>query len=74
MMTPERDRELAKRARMLSLVIAAAVFLWLGGQWIGRMIGLPGRFALLFDLMAIGAFVWVLVVAMGIWRARRSDS
>ncbi len=74
MMTPERDRELARRARMLSLVVAVAAILWLGGNWIGRMIGLPGRFALLFDLMAIGAFVWVLVVAIGIWRARRSDS
>ncbi|MGB0901949.1 DUF5337 domain-containing protein [Halocynthiibacter sp.] len=73
-MTPEKDHELARRARMLSLVVAGAVILWLGGQWIGRLLGLPGRFAYLFDLMAIAAFVWVLVVAIGIWRARRDDS
>ncbi len=73
-MTPERDKELAKRARSLSLVIAVATVLWLGGQWIGKMVGLPGRYAYLFDLMAIAAFIWVLIVVIGIWRARRDDS
>lgn len=72
-MTPERDKEMAKRARMLSFVIAGTMILWMGGQWIGGELGIDTRFVYLLDLAAIAAFVWALVVAFGIWRARRND-
>lgn len=58
---------------MVALVIAGAMLLWLAAQVLGPMLGLPGRYALLFDFMAIAAFVWALVVIAQIWRARRDD-
>jgi len=70
---PEEDKALARQARMLSLVIAATVVLWLGGQWLGGALGIEGRYAFLLDLIAIAAFIWVLVVALQIWRKRRDS-
>ena len=69
--SPEEDRALARQARMLSIVIAVTVILWLGGQWLGGKLGLETRFVFLLDLAAIAAFIWALVVGIGIWRKRR---
>ena len=69
----EQDRALARKGRMVALVIAGAMLLWLAAQLLGPMLGLPGRYALLFDFMAIAAFIWALVVTAQIWRARRDD-
>ena len=49
------------------------MLIWMGAQVIGPQLGMPGRYAFLFDFMAIGALVWALVVASQIWRARRDD-
>ncbi len=57
--------------RMVSVVIAATMIAWLGAQFIGRQLGLPGRYAILFDLAALAAFFWSMVVIYQIWRARR---
>jgi hypothetical protein len=40
---------------------------------IGKMVGLPGRFALLFDFAAMAALIWALVNIYQIWRARQAD-
>jgi hypothetical protein len=37
------------------------------------MVGLPGRFALLFDFAAMAALIWALVNIYQIWRARQAD-
>ncbi len=72
-MTPEEDRRLSRQARVVSIVIAVTMVLWLGAQWLGREIGLAGRYAILFDLAALAAFFWALVVIFRIWRRRREN-
>ena len=72
-MSPEEDRQLAKTARMVAIVIAATMLAWIGAQWLGPRMGLAGRYAFLFDLAALAAFVWALVVTFQIWRKRRED-
>ena len=66
------DRRLAVEARVVAVVIAATMILWMGAQWAGGQLGLAPRFALLIDLMALAAFVWALIVTYGLWRRRRS--
>ncbi len=61
----------AREARLVALVLAGTMALWLGGQWLGGKLGLEARYAFLFDLMAIAGFVWALVVTYRIWRGRQ---
>jgi hypothetical protein len=68
----DRDRQLARQARLASVVIAATMVLWLGAQFLGGTLGWPPRFAFLFDLAALAAFIWALAVTYRIWRARRN--
>lgn len=72
-MASDQDQVLAKKARLVSLVIAGAMLFWIGAQWIGGMFGITVRFQLLIDLIAIAAFVWALAVMYQIWRARRDN-
>ena len=72
-MSPEEDRQLARQARMVALVIAGTMLAWIGAQWLGPRLGLAGRYAFLFDLAALAAFFWALVVTYQIWRKRRED-
>ncbi|MBV1868102.1 MAG: DUF5337 domain-containing protein [Marinosulfonomonas sp.] len=72
-MGPDEDQQLAKRARMVALVVAATMLLWIGAQFLGRKIGLEARFAFLFDLAALAGFFWAAYVAIQIWRRRRED-
>lgn len=67
-----KDIHLARQARLVGIVLAATMVLWVGGQWIGGQMGWPPRFALLFDLAALAAFIWALAVTYQIWRKRRS--
>ena len=61
----DRDRSLAREARLVAVVIAATAALWLGAQW---TIEPANRYMILFDLAALAAFVWALVVTWRIWR------
>ncbi|SEK70387.1 DUF5337 domain-containing protein [Pacificibacter marinus] len=72
-MAPDKDSRLAKKARLVSLVIAGTMVLWIGAQWVGSTLGLTTRYAVLFDLLALAAFVWALIVIYQIWRARQSS-
>ena len=73
-MTPEQtEQQLVRKTRMVSIVIALTMVLWLGVQFIGKNYGIAGRYALLFDFAALAAFFWSLVVIYQIWRARRQD-
>lgn len=69
----KRDDAIAKKGRMVALVIAGAMIFWIGGQFLRTQLALPLRFAFLIDFMAIAAFVWALVVILQIWRARQDD-
>jgi len=68
--TPAEARR-ARDARLVAVVLAATMGLWLGGQWLGGKLGLEARYAFLFDLAAIAGFVWALVVTYRIWRGRQ---
>lgn len=73
-MTPgEKDILLARKARMVGIVIAATMILWLGVNFVGASLGLDGSYALLFDFAALAAFVWALVNIYQIWRARQDS-
>ncbi|MDT8856157.1 DUF5337 domain-containing protein [Paracoccaceae bacterium Fryx2] len=69
--TPE-DRYLAKQARMVAFMIAGTMILWVGAQWLGGRLGWDSRFAFLFDLAALAAFVWALVVTYRLWRRQKA--
>lgn len=70
-MPDPRERLLARQARLVALVIAGTMVLWIGAQYLGGQLGWPPRFALLIDLFALAGFFWALVVTYRIWRQRR---
>ena len=70
-MSSDQDQKQARAGRVVSLVIAGTMVLWLAAQWLGPQLGLPGRYALLIDFAAIGALVWALVVTLQLLRKRQ---
>ncbi len=64
---------MARKGRHVALVIAGAMLLWLAVQFLAPMIGLPGRYALLFDFAALAAFLYAGVNIFQIWRARQDN-
>lgn len=67
---PQHD---TRQVRVVAVVLAGTMVLWLLAQWIGGYLGLPGRFAVLFDFAALAAFGWALMVTFRIWRKRQKD-
>jgi uncharacterized membrane protein len=67
------EMQLARKGRTVGVVIAVTMLVWMGAQWVGSQMDWPVRFVFLFDLAAIAALVWALVVTMQIWRARRDN-
>ena len=65
------DMRLAKEARLVAVVIAVTMILWLGAQWLGGKAGWETRLVFLFDLAALAAFIWALVVTWRIWRRQK---
>lgn len=61
----------AAQARLVAIVLAGTMGLWLGAQWLGGQMGWDTRFVFLFDFAAIAAFVWAMVVTYQIWRGRQ---
>lgn len=72
-MARNTDQEIARQGRIVAVVIAGAMLLWIGAQVLGAKLGLPPRFAFLFDLLALAAFLWALVNIFWIWRKRRDS-
>ncbi|MEP2532828.1 DUF5337 domain-containing protein [Shimia sp.] len=73
-MTAEpQDQQQARKGRIVALVIAGTMLIWIGVQWIANQVGLPGRYAFLFDFAAIAALIWALVNIYQIWRARQNN-
>lgn len=60
-----------KQARLAAIVIFVTMIVWMALQWIGGQIGLEPRYAFLFDLSALAAFAWALIVLFRVWRARQ---
>jgi len=72
-MTDAHDKALGRKGRMIGLVIAGTMVLWIAMQWIGPKLGLPGRYALLFDFAALAALIWAMVGINQMRRARRAS-
>ena len=70
-MSGQQDQDLARKGRIISLLIAGTMLVWLAAQWVGPKLGLPGRYALLLDFAAMAALMWALVNIYQIWRARQ---
>ena len=68
-----REMALARQARLVAVVLVVTILAWLGLQWIGGQMGWATRWVFLFDLAALAAFLWALIVTVRIWRARRSE-
>ena len=61
-------RDPKRKAQVAAIVIFVAMVGWMGASWIGGKIGLPIRYAFLFDFAALAAFAWALFVLFGVWR------
>ena len=68
----ETDQALGRQARLVSIVIAVTMILWMAAQWLGGKLGLPERYVFLVDLFALAGFLWALIVTWQIWRKRRT--
>jgi hypothetical protein len=68
------DLRNGRDARMVAVVLVATMALWLGAQFIGGRLGWEARFVFLFDLAALAAFIWTMVVTYRIWRRQKADS
>jgi hypothetical protein len=67
-----RERVLMARSRVVSLVIAGAMVLWLLSLWFVPAFGLPVRYSFLFDFAALAALFWGFVVSLQLKRARKA--
>ena len=61
-----------RQVRLVALVLAATMALWMFASWAGGFYGWQPRFAFLFDFMALAAFAWALIVSWRLWRARHA--
>ncbi len=72
MQSPDQNEmKRAAQTRLVAFVLAGTMIGWMGVQWLGGWAGWEARFAFLFDLAALAAFVWALVVTYQIWRGRQ---
>ena len=73
-MSNDTDKAIAAKGRHIALVIAGTMVLWLIlSLFIGPMLGLPGRYALLFDLLALAGLIYALVNIFQLWRLRQDS-
>ena len=70
----EQDMALARQARLAGAVMAVAIVLWVGLQFVGGQLGWQARYAFLVDFAALAAFAWGLIVTFRIWRLKEPPS
>jgi len=61
------------QVRLAAGVVIVTMLVWVAVQALGGHLGWPVRFVFLFDLAALAAFTWALIVLARVWRARRRD-
>ena len=66
----ERRGEI-RQGRVVGLVVAVTMLIWILAQSLGSYLGLPGRYALLIDFLAMVAFLWAIISGILMWRSRR---
>lgn len=67
-----RERALAAKGRMVSLVIVGTMVLWILSLWLAPKVGLTSRHSILIDLFALAALLWSFIVSMQLRRARKA--
>lgn len=67
----EQEQIHRRQVRLVAVVLAVTMVLWMIASWAGGFYGWQPRFAFLFDFLALAAFAWALIVSYRIWRARR---
>ena len=72
-MSEQSDKAQSRKGQTVALVIAGTMLIWLAANWAGPALGLPGRYALLFDFAALAALFWAMVVIYQMWQARRAS-
>ena len=73
-MSNETDQQIARKGRHVALVVAGAMVIWFGAGLLGGALGLPGRFALLFDFAALAALIYAFFNIYQIWRLRQGNN
>lgn len=73
-MDKDKEQAIARKGRHIGIVIAVTMVLWLAmTMFIGPAVGLPGRFALLFDFAALAGFIYAGVNIFQLWRMRQDN-
>ncbi len=73
-MSTDQDLAIAQKGRHISLVIAGTMVAWIIlSLFVGPAIGLPGRFALLFDFAALAGLIYAVVNLIQLWRMRQDS-
>lgn len=67
-----KEQALSRQARVVSIVIAVTMIVWMAAQWVGGKLELPSHYVFLADLFALAGFLWALIVTFQIWRKRRA--
>jgi MFS family permease len=70
-MNREHDQALARKGRMIALVIAGGGLAAILAPWLVQVLGLPMRYEMLFYFGALAAFIWALVNIYQLWRLRQ---
>lgn len=74
MPTPETDNAtLARKGRIAGLVIAAAGVVFVLVEAFGVRLGLSSRTIGLIEIVIGAIFLWAIVNAFWMWRARQND-
>ena len=60
-----------RQGRVVGLVIAVTMLIWILAQSLGSYLGLPGRYALLIDFLAMVACLWAIISGILMGRSRR---
>ena len=68
---PPDSASQAGQARLAAVVLVGTMALWMAAQWLGGRFGWQARYAFLFDMMAMAAFVWTMVVTWRLLRKRQ---
>ena len=72
-MQDEKTENQQKQTKLASYVILASVMVLMGGSWLGGQLGLPVRYAFLFDFIALAGFAFAMIVLFRVWRSRQKD-
>lgn len=67
----QQDAEIARKGRLAALVIAGTAIFWILATIFGGYMALDQRLRALFDLMALGGFVFAFVLIYQLWRLRQ---